>query len=236
MPDGAAAGPAVLLLHGFSSRKEEMAESFGGALLRYGIASIATDLPFHGARASGLTRLSLQNPVALVTAWKLALRESALAVDHIVNLPGVDPQRIGILGFSLGSYLSIFVAGKDPRIKSIALVAGGDLPARTPFASLVRTVADPLRAVKALAGRPLLMMDGTRDRMILPDQARALFAAAAEPKELCWYEGGHHPPRSAVNDAAQWMASRLEARPSAPSAPPDAPEGSSQSPRLRKAS
>jgi len=166
----------------------------------------------------------------------LALRESALAIDHIVGLSGVDPQRIGILGFSLGSYLSIFVAGKDPRITSIALVAGGDLPARTPFASLVRTVADPIRAVKALAGRPLLMMDGTRDRMILPDQARALFAAAAEPKELRWYEGGHHPPRSAVDDAAQWMASRLEARPSAPSAPPGAPEGSSQSPRLRKAS
>lgn len=213
-----------------------MAGSFGDALLRLGIASIATDLPFHGARASGLTRLSLQNPVALVTAWRLALRESATAIDHIVNLAGIDPHRIGIIGLSLGAYLSIFVAGKDPRIKSIALVAGGDLPARTPFASLVRAIADPLRAIKALSGRPLLMMHGKRDRLILPEQARELFAAAAEPKELRWYDGGHHPPRSAVIDAAQWMASRLEGRPSAPSAPPDAPGDNSQSPRLRKAS
>src|SRR3712207_7671979 len=46
--------------------------------------------------------------------------------------------------------------------------SGGDLPANTPFASVVRTVADPLRAVRAIAGRPLLMVHGRSDRTVTP--------------------------------------------------------------------
>src|SRR4051812_18451296 len=51
-----AKGPvgAVVLLHGFTSRKEEMARSIGAALFARGVASLAPDLPLHGARAGGL--------------------------------------------------------------------------------------------------------------------------------------------------------------------------------------
>ena len=40
-------------------------------------------------------------------------------------------------------------------------------------------------------------------------QARALFEAAGEPKELRWYEGGHWPPQSAVDQVADWLAAQL---------------------------
>src|SRR5690349_9986440 len=43
--------PAALLLHGFTSRKERMVEGIGRALLTHGVASLAIDLPLHGARA-----------------------------------------------------------------------------------------------------------------------------------------------------------------------------------------
>src|SRR4051794_24583114 len=44
--------PAVLLLHGLTSRKEDMASSIGHALLQRGVASLAIDLPLHGQRTS----------------------------------------------------------------------------------------------------------------------------------------------------------------------------------------
>jgi fermentation-respiration switch protein FrsA (DUF1100 family) len=236
MPDATEPRAATLLLHGFSARKEQMADTIGQALARRGIASLTPDLPLHGSRSGGLDKFSLDNPMSLITNWRLALAEARLGVDHLATLAGVDPTRIGIVGYSLGAYLSTFAAADDERISAIALVAGGDLPTRTPFAALVRTIADPCRAVKRLAGRPLLMINGTRDRVILPAQATALFEAAKEPKELRWYDGPHWPPTSVVESVADWMASRLGALPSAPSAPPDEPGDSSRSPRLRRAS
>ncbi len=200
---------AALLLHGFTARKEEMADLIGRALLARNIATITPDLPLHGERAGGLERLSLENPMGLVLNWRLALREATECIDYLSALPAVDPARIGVVGYSLGSYLSIFVAAEDPRVQSVALVAGGDLPTRTPFAAVVRTIADPMRAVRRLAGRPLLMVNGTRDRTILPEQATTLFGAAKEPKELRWYDGPHWPPRTVVDDVAVWMAQRL---------------------------
>src|SRR5437868_3195019 len=72
--DGSVA--AVLLLHGFSSRKERMAESIGRGLATRGVASLAIDLPLHGAREGGLEGLSLRNPLALVQKWREAPGEA----------------------------------------------------------------------------------------------------------------------------------------------------------------
>src|SRR5690348_1220009 len=60
--------PAALLLHGFSSSKERMAQSVGRELLALGVASLALDLPFHGERDGDAGSLS-KNPLALVGAW-----------------------------------------------------------------------------------------------------------------------------------------------------------------------
>lgn len=197
---------AVLLLHGFSSRKEQVADSIGRALLKHGVASLAIDLPLHGAREAGIEGLSLHNPLAVVQKWRLALREANSAIEYLAGQPGVDARRIAIAGYSLGAYLAVIVAAENKRVRAVALAAGGDLPERTPFAALVRTMADPLRAVRALAGRPLLMVNGRGDRTIRPEQARALFEAAGEPKELRWYDGGHWPPPAAVETVAEWLA------------------------------
>jgi len=106
-------------------------------------------------------------------------------------------------------YLGIVVAGGNTHVGALALAAGGDLPARTPFSAVVRSIADPLRAARAFAGRPLFMINGRYDRTIRPEQARALFDAAGEPKELRWYDGGHWPPQNAVDQVVDWLAGRL---------------------------
>jgi uncharacterized protein len=236
--------PGVLLLHGFTSRKERMAESIGRALLKKEVASLALDLPLHGDRPGGLERTSLNNPLVLVQKWRLAMTESHAGLQYLAEHPKVDPRRIALAGYSLGAYIAIMVASNNGLVRAIALAAGGDLPENTPFASLVRTIADPLRAVRALKGRPLLMVNGKNDRTIRPSQAKALFAAAAEPKELRWYDGGHWTPAPIVDEVAEWIAdtlgdggaTRRATRPSAPTAPRDEPADSSRPPQRRKVS
>ena len=203
--DGA---PAALLLHGFTSRKERMAEGIGSALLAHGIASLAIDLPLHGEREGSIEDLSFRNPLQLVGAWRLALAEARLSLDYLAALAAVDATRLALVGYSLGAFLGVVVA-HDARVRAVVLASGGDLPERTPFAAIVRAAADPLRAVRKLGGRPLLMVNGRYDRTITAAQAERLYDAASEPKQIHWYNGGHWPPAPAIEFGATWLARQL---------------------------
>lgn len=213
LPDAEAPAPAALLLHGYSSRKEHMADGVGNALLRRGVASLAIDLPLHGTRSDPLQAQSMRNPLAIVRLWRMALRDASLAVRYLAARPEVDRERIGVAGYSLGSFLAVVMAADEPRVQAVVLAAGGDLPAGTPLAAAARTLADPLRAVRRLDGRPLLMVHGRSDGTVRPEQAERLFAAAAEPKELRWWNAGHILPPPAIDDAAEWLADRLRGTP-----------------------
>lgn len=201
--------PAALLLHGFTSRKERMAEGIGRALLARGVASLAIDLPLHGAREGSMDQLSMRNPLQLVGAWRLALSEVRQSIDYLTRINAIDARRLAIVGYSLGAYLAVVAAADDARVGTLALASGGDLPEATPFATIVRAAADPLRAVRKLGGRPLLMVNGRHDRTIKASQAERLFAAAGDPKEIHWYNGGHWPPPSAIDFAARWISERV---------------------------
>jgi fermentation-respiration switch protein FrsA (DUF1100 family) len=200
--------PAALLLHGYASRKEDMAESVGEALVPLGIATLSIDLPLHGERADPFELRSVRNPFELAERWRTAIEEAQLALRFLGARPEIDRERLAVIGYSLGSYLSLAVAERDRAARAFVLAAGGDLP-DFPLAQLIRSVADPLRGVRALAGRPLLMVHGRRDRTILPAQAERLFAAADEPKEIRWWDAGHYLPQAAVHDAAEWLARTL---------------------------
>jgi hypothetical protein len=208
--------PAALLLHGYTSHKERMAESVGRALLGAGVASLAIDLPLHGERQGTIDARAMRSPLELVRQWRAAMAECRLAIRYLAGHPAVDGERLGLVGYSLGSFLGVIVAAEEPAVCALVLAAGGDLPADLPFGAVVRTVADPLRAARKLRGRPLLMVNGRLDRTIRPEQAERLFAAASEPKEIRWYGGGHWPPPNEIEAASAWMVRQLGAPVSAP--------------------
>jgi uncharacterized protein len=211
LPTARQRAPAALLLHGYSSRKERMSEVIGMSLLRRGIASLAIDLPLHGERDGEVESLSYRNPFELVQRWQLAVTDARLGLRFLAEHPAIDGARLALLGYSLGSFLGVIVAAQEPLVRAVVLAAGGDLPTRLPFAAIIRTVADPLRAVRKLAGRPLLMVNGRFDRTVAPDQAQRLFDAAGERKELRWYGGGHWPPANEVDAAVEWLGRQLSA-------------------------
>lgn len=209
LPAAGRAAPAALLIHGYSSHKEQMADTVGEALLQRGIASVAIDLPLHGEREATIEPLSVGHPFELARRWHDAITECALALNYLAVRSEIDRQRLALVGYSLGSFLGVIVAARAPLVRAVVLAAGGDLPSGTPFGKLVRSVADPLRAVRALHGRPLLMLNGKWDRTVRPEQAERLFAEAGEPKELRWWDAGHYLPPAAIADGAEWLAGVL---------------------------
>ena len=201
--------PGALLIHGYSSRKEHMAENVGRVLLRHGIASLAIDLPLHGTRHDPLARQALSNPLDMVRQWRLAVAETRLAVHYLRARPEVDGARVAVVGYSLGSFLATLLASDEKAVRALVVAAGGDLPDGVPFGALARTVVNPLRSVRRLGGRPLLVVHGKRDRTVLPEQAQRLFDAAGDPKEIRWWDCGHQLPPAAIDHAATWLEERL---------------------------
>jgi fermentation-respiration switch protein FrsA (DUF1100 family) len=209
LPDAVSQAPAALLLHGFTLDKERMANSAGRALLSRGVASLSLDLPLHGERFQVFNPASLRTPIELVRRWRGALQESSLALRYLSLHPRIDAERIGMVGYSLGGYLGLKVATAEPSIRTVVLAAAGDLPDYVPFVKVARSLADPVKLVRQLSGRPLLMLHGRWDRTVPPAQAERLFEAAGEPKTMRWWDSGHVLPPAAIDDAADWLAGNL---------------------------
>jgi predicted esterase len=209
LPDVPREVPAALLLHGYTSHKEMMSDTVGRALLGVGVASLAVDLPLHGERSTTGRARNAINPLELMRNWKLALAECAIALRYLAARPEIDRERLAIVGYSLGSFLGVTVAARDRAVRAVVLAAGGDLPSDMPLAGMVRPVIDPVAAVRKLDGTPLLMVHGRRDRTVTSEQARRLFEAAREPKEIRWWDSGHYLPAAAIGEAAAWLAGQL---------------------------
>ena len=195
-----------------TSRKERMVETAGVALLRRNVASLAIDLPLHGERHVPVTSHALDNSLNLMRRWQAALEECALALRYLTSRPEVNPHSLGIVGYSMGAYVGLIVAARERAVRALVLASGGDLPLTSTYMRVIRAVVDPVASVRQLAGRPLLMVHGRQDRTVRPDQAERLFAAAADPKELRWYDSGHYLPNAAIEDASVWLAERLNGR------------------------
>jgi carboxymethylenebutenolidase len=55
-------------------------------------------------------------------AWLQTLRD---AVSYVATQPGIDTNRLALLGFSLGGFLATALAAQDKRISAVVEVAGG---------------------------------------------------------------------------------------------------------------
>lgn len=115
MPEGEGPFPAVLMMHGLGSTRAEVGNIYvdsAEALARQGIASLRFDFRGFGKSDgdTGAFTLDRQNEDA-----RIAL--SALRAVH-----GVDPDRIGALGFSFGGGAAIELAAAHPdQVRSLVL-------------------------------------------------------------------------------------------------------------------
>jgi alpha-beta hydrolase superfamily lysophospholipase len=181
----------VVLAHGSGANREQMLPA-GRVLQQGGFGVLLFDWPAHGES---------EGTVEYGESERVALRA---AVDYVTRRPDIEPTRVGLYGFSLGGFIALQGAVDDPRIAAVATMAAptdlmGHLPfeyeSSGPAAVWGATLAirflgghadapQPRETVARIAPRPLLVMNGTLDRVVSPDAARDLVERAGDPKTL----------------------------------------------------
>lgn len=100
--------PAVLMLHGYGSSADEVGDMYGrlaDALAAQGVGSLRIDFAGMGASPASTLEYTYDSMTSAATT----------ALDWLVAQESVDPARVGVQGFSLGSLIGAHLVGTDPR-------------------------------------------------------------------------------------------------------------------------
>ena len=190
---------AIILLHGYKANRSTMLP-IAAMLIRHGYGVIIPDFRGHG-----------ESEGELITFGHNEVRDVEAAHQYLLTRSEVDPERIGLLGNSMGSATALLYAAENPAIKAVV--------AQSPYATLddmvranvrrlnlptfplapmmiffierkfgfpVDTLA-PIRRIGQISPRPVLILMGGKDTWVNPEGGRQLYAAVGEPREL-WFE------------------------------------------------
>jgi dienelactone hydrolase len=197
------------------------------------IAALFVQMAYYGPRRPPGSRLRLVSPdldhsLAAVRQTVLDVRRAAA---WLADRPEVDPERLGIIGTSLGSFMGSLTAEMEPRLRRVAIVLGGgglvdafyDHPKATPVRMLYEcfggskerlqtelAIVDPLTRAANLRDRRVIMIGASRDEVIPPAATKRLWQALGEPK-IVWYDATHTGAAAYLMPALQQVIAHFKA-------------------------
>ena len=132
--------------------------------------------------------------------------------DLLVQRYGVSPERLGIVGYSMGVQPAALAASLDARVR------GGRSDGR---AAPIRPEPPATRNGRCSSGRstPSTSSRTSRrrrcssraasgDEVIPREEMEQLYAATSEPKEIRWYDAGHELGERSKDERLAWLGQR----------------------------
>ncbi|MFC1754456.1 alpha/beta hydrolase [Thermoproteota archaeon] len=203
--------PAILVVHGFNENMDrEWIANIANFLSPYGFVTLRFDFHGHGGSEGEFEEHTITQQVDDVMS----------AISFLEQIPQVDVSRIVVIGHDIGGDLAILAAEKDARIKALVVwAARGNLERHieSKFADyeleelkdkgrythgqfdIKRSYLDSMKKhdVADALNRmfiPILVVHGNADLQVRSHEAKTLFSAANEPKQL-----------ELVDDADHWF-------------------------------
>jgi len=212
-PDRSEPSPAVLMLHGFTGNRMEAHFLFvkmARRLAAAGYAAMRFDFRGSGESQGNFWEMTVPGEVD----------DARAALDWLRRHPAVDPDRVVLLGLSMGGAVAAAVAGIDPNVAGLILWSAvadlsgltrhvappaddtpqvlGPLPdGRFDLGGLLLGPAfrDTLPQVQPLESvqhyaGPALIIHGTNDEAVPPDHADRYLQAMGEKRALLHWVPG----------------------------------------------
>ncbi len=166
-PGPARPAPTALLIHMRSSTREAW-QPVASALQKAGYNVLAIDLRGHGDTGGTIN-------------WTLAPQDVKTVLARLSALPGVDPQRIAVVGADIGANLALGACADLPGCKTAVLLSPGlDIEG-------IQTTD----AMKRFGTRPVLIIASRSDTPSVSDSVTLAKLAQGE-EQLQLYDGKAH--------------------------------------------
>lgn len=164
--------PAVLFLHGFTGTKVEPHRIFvktARALMKRGFAALRFDFRGCGDSGGECEDVTVSGEIA----------DARKALEFLRQHPRVNPDRIAVVGLSMGGAVACHVVAREPNVKSLVLWAPvADGPA------ILQRIATPA-AVGGLLANGFADHNGWRVSMKLVEEFQAMQPARELAKANC---------------------------------------------------
>jgi dienelactone hydrolase len=174
--------PAVIALHGAGGGVSGM-ERYAGMLAAQGFAVYLLHY-FDRTGIESADKPTIVNQTivkqTIVRNFPLWMKTLWDAISFVETQPLVDRERIALLGFSLGAYLSLAISAIDPRVKVVVEFFGGMPKEMNLF-------------MRCLC--PVLILHGEADQTVPVEEAyrlQRLLEKKGIPYEIKIYPGAGH--------------------------------------------
>jgi dienelactone hydrolase len=178
------------------------------------IGALFVQMAYYGPRRPPGSRLRFMSPNVnrTIEAVRQTVLDLRRATAWMEARPEVDPKRLGILGTSLGSFMSALTGEMEPKLGRVVVLLGGggfvdayyDNPqgaglrkvweavggTKQKLADIIAPV-DPITCAANLRDHKLLIIAGSRDEIVPPSATTALWKASGEQK-IVWYDCTHY--------------------------------------------
>jgi carboxymethylenebutenolidase len=184
LPEGDGPCPGLVVLHEAFGLNRDM-RRIAARLAATGYAALAPDLYSHGNRGLCLTKVMLET-----VSGRAPLADIDTARRHLAQVPGVDPDRIGVIGFCQGGGFALALAATG-AVKAAAVNYG----------------AVPRHQSQLTGVCPVVASYGAEDRLFATQAQRLerYLTALGVPHDVKTYDGVGHSFLSYDNVPA-WIA------------------------------
>jgi len=224
-PEGEGPYAGIVMMHGMPGSRDN-ALRMAPRYVETGAVVIAISAPW--ARPDGPREDILRFDARDRDEQVQLIQDLRRAVDFLLALDTVDPERLAYVGGSYGGAMGGLLAGVETRLVAYALAVGdGGLVAHftgaedpppeeqgvgaekfKKWVELMQPI-EPIRFVAHAAPAHLLFQNGRTDQLVPAADAEAYQAAASEPKTILWYDDGHALTPERIEDQMRWLSERI---------------------------
>jgi len=235
--------PALVVVNGHGGDKSSWYAYWAGILYARAGAVVLTYDPIGEYERNALRESNTLQHDEIIPPEDMARRMGGLmitdvmqAVNYLAERRDVDPKRIGVMGYSMGSFISSIACAIDTRVHVCVLVGGGDLDGPGGYWDRSRKMcqAIPYQSLKFLGDRgailyglnakrgPTLVVNGSADQVMdiphhgedfFADLRKRTIAEVGTSKDVFDYEfapGGGHRPYFVTKPVALWLEDKLK--------------------------